>query len=250
MLTALESPAATSSQVVVGSWIAGTTILVGLVAVLTRGSGPPATARLGAVDVRVAAWYGTAGLLVGGVVIANLVMIAGAPPLRVGGTRVWLIVALPFLVPVSLAELLVVGMRRRLHAATSELSSVEEFRRLAVVRSAVLWGLHAAVGAAALMAAVRLLREDSLRDRVLLGLSFLLVGTILTAALVLLAGDAVGVLIVLLAATAAALLASRWWADGWTDSDRLVLDVGVLTVGAVVAIGLATWSATRLSSYR
>jgi len=183
-------------------------------------------------------------------VIANLVMVAGSPPLQSGGTRPWLLAALPFLVPVSLAELLVVGVRRVLHQATAFTSSPAEFRRLGRRNCQRMWLIHVTVGAVVLAVVVPLLDQGDLVARLLLGLSFLLVGTLLTASLLLLSGDALRLEVALLAVTAASLMAA-WLTQSASDSThQLAVDVVILAVAAAVGVALSVRVTGTFARYR
>jgi len=235
---------------VVGAWLFGALLLVTASFVLTRPEGRRVVVRLGAVDLRAALPFAAAGLATGIVVIANLVTIASSPPLQAGGTRSWLIAALPFLIPVSLAELLVVGVRRLLHQATASTSSPEEFRRLGHRDCRRMWLVHVTVGAAVLALVVPLLEQGDLMTRVLLGLSFLLIGTLLTASLLLLSGDALRLEVGLLAVTAASLMAAWLTQTVLHSTHQLAVDVVILAIAAAVGVTLSTRVTGSFAHYR
>jgi hypothetical protein len=234
----------------VGLWMVGAAVLVTASFVFTRPVGRRLVIRLGPVDFRAALPFAAASLTAGIVVIANLLMVSGSLPLRHGGTRTWLIASLPFLIPVSLAEVLVVGVRRPLHQAVGSTSSPTEFRSSGRRSSVRMWALHAIVAAGVLAVVVPLLTGGTLAARLLLGLSFLLIGTLLTATLLIASGDAIRYEQWLLGVTAVLLVAARLTLSTPGTTQRLAVNVVILGVAAVVGVVVSVRVTGTFARYR
>ncbi len=243
-------PATSSDAVVVGAWLAAAGVLVAACLALTARRDRPVSVRLGWVDVRAALPYTLAGLATGVVVIANLVVVSGSVPLDGAGTAQWLLVALPFLVPVSLAEVLVVGLRRGLHQATATLSRPRDFRVLGHRASMRMWSQLVGLTVVLVVVVSPLVERGDVADRVLLCASFGLVGLLLTSGLVLLAAEALERQVVVLGLTGAGLFAV-WLGPTEHDSTQLlVLAVVVLGAGVVAGIVAAVRATSCYQRFR
>ena len=243
-------PAHFITVLAVGLWMVGAAVLVTASFVLTRPEGRRVVIRLGPVDFRAALPFAAASLTAGIVVIANLLMVSGSQPLRHGGTRTWLIASLPFLIPVSFAEVLVVGVRRPLHQAVGTTGSPTDFRSLGRRSSVRMWALHAFGAAAVLAVVVPLLANGTLEARLLLGLSFLLIGTLLTATLLIASGDAIRYEQWLLGVTAVLLIAARLTMSTPGSTQRLAVNVVILAAAAVAGVILSVRVTGTFARYR
>ena len=243
-------PAHFITVLAVGLWMVGAAVLVTASFVLTRPEGRRVAIRLGPVDFRAALPFAAASLTAGIVVIANLLMVSGSQPLRHGGTRTWLIASLPFLIPVSFAEVLVVGVRRPLHQAVGTTGSPTDFRSLGRRSSVRMWALHAFGAAAVLAVVVPLLANGTLEARLLLGLSFLLIGTLLTATLLIASGDAIRYEQWLLGVTAVLLIAARLTMSTPGSTQRLAVNVVILAAAAVAGVILSVRVTGTFARYR
>jgi hypothetical protein len=243
LVSALELVPALDDRWILGVWGVGALALVASTVHATRAQRRSMVITFGLVDVRAALPFFVEGLAVGAVVLLNLWVVVG-PALSGQGTRVWLAAALPFLVPVSFSELMVVTVRRRLLHATTTVASPTRFRHLAQRRCLVAWALFVAGSASMLVVSMGVTPGAGLREPLLTGLSFMLVGVLLTAGLLLLAADAVSLLTSLLAVTAIGLpLASR-------APEPLEPAVLVLAAAAGTALVASVRATADVASYR
>jgi len=201
-------------------------------------------------DLRASAPHVLAGLGIGALSLCTAIVAARSPVLDGEPGRVWLVAALPFFVAVTLAELLVVQLRRSLLLATAELTELNDHRRLARRTSVRLWSAHLALAAATTLLATSALTvssEPSLSAAAILPVTalFALLGSLLTAGLLLVSCDRVGIAGALLWTGVVAMAAAAMLTPDWTD--RAVGILGVISIAAVV---VSSSSTERLSTYR
>ncbi len=116
----------------------------------TRGKVKGRAGAIGLLDLRAASDHLAAGLALAGVVGANLLVLTAAHQLRHASPKQWLILALPFFMPLVSAEALVIVFRRGLRQRLVEVDDPAEFRRAAWRATMRLWGTHLALGAIAI----------------------------------------------------------------------------------------------------
>jgi hypothetical protein len=242
--------AVVSDRIIVVPWIAACGILVAVTLALTLRRRRTARVRLGPVDLRAALPFAAVGLVTSAVVIANLLMVADTPGLGQDGSRDWVVATLPFLVPVALAEALVVWVRRGLHQATARVSSEAQFRHGARRRCAAMFVALVAIGAASLAIVVPLLDTGDLTARLLLCGSFLLLGVLLTASLLLMSADALRLETVLLGLTAVVLLGAWTLRSPWSSEEQLTVNVAILAYATLAAIVTSVRVTTSFRTYR
>ena len=239
-----------SSQVAITLWAGGGVVLAVTTVAVTGGVRLTGPVPLSGQDVRSAVPFVAAGLGIGAMSIAVVVAVAPAPALAGASDGVWLVAAAPFLVPVSLAELLVVSARRSLLAATARVRGLDQFRHLARRQAARLWMVHLALMVTLVLASTWLLpvvspAEPTWTEALALVAAFGLLGTVLTAGLLLLAAGRLASVSGLLWGGAAPVLLIRLWADGWSPAVLVVLAI-VAAVGAF----MSSMATEKLFSYR
>ncbi|RTL05030.1 MAG: hypothetical protein EKK62_15300 [Acidimicrobiia bacterium] len=239
-----------NSQVAIALW-AGSGVVLAITTVAVTGgvrlTGPVPLSRQ---DVRSAGPFVVAGLGIGAMSVAVVVVVAPAPTLSGASDGVWLVAAAPFLVPVSIAELLVVTVRRSLLAATTRTRGLDEFRHLARRQAVRMWTAHLALMATLALACTWLLplvspAEPTWTEALSLVAAFGLLGTVLTAGLLLLAAGRLARVSGLLWGGAALVFLVRLVAGGW--SPAVVVVLAFVSAAGVVVSSLAT---EGLDSYR
>ncbi len=110
-----------------------------------------------------------------------------------------------------------------------------------------MWALHAFGAAAVLAVVVPLLDNGTLEARLLLGLSFLLIGTLLTATLLIASGDAIRYEQWLLGVTAVLLIAARLT---MSTPQRLTVNVVILAAAAVAGVIVSVRVTGTFARYR
>ena len=238
-------------ELALAAWVLGAVALL----VVTLRLLEPSRRRSGALpwnlnDIRLGSRHALAGFAVGAVGVAHLVAMGDAGGLRGGSGRDWLLAALPFFVPVTIAEALVVDVRRRLRGSTAQLSVRTEFVRAGHVACARVLGIHLAAGAVAWALAVGLGTRGSPEGRALVSAAFFLVASLLVAGLLLVAGDAHEQVALVLGGTAVVLLALQLLTSGWRSPGHAFAEIVVLLPAVVVAVVIAVRTTTDIETYR
>jgi hypothetical protein len=237
-------------RLIVVPWLAACGVLVAVTLAFTLRRRRTARVRLGVIDLRASLPFAAVGLVTSAVVIANLLMVADTPGLGQDGTRDWVVATLPFLVPVALAEALVVWVRRGLHQATARVSTEAQFRRGARRRCAAMFAALLATGVAALALVVPLLDTGDVSARLMLCGSFLLLGVLLTASLLLMSADALRLETMLLGLTAVVLLTAWAGRTPWTSDEQLTVNVAILAYATLAAVVVSVRVTTSFRTYR
>lgn len=247
VLSALELPWP-PGDVVVTAWVAGTLVLAACCIVITRPEGLRPPVQLRRVDLVASVPYVAAGLGVGTGVLAGVRISSHLPVLSTGGSRNWLIAAIPFLVPVSFAEMLVVAVRRSLHMETAVTADPASFRRRATLLTLRLWVVFGCLVLVSASAAWLMLPHRSAEGTLTVLATFGLLAALLTAGLLLVSLDHLAAVIVLLWVATVALAALRVVMVP-TDESALI-GVAVLAVAVLVGAGVGVRAQGRISSYR
>lgn len=237
-----------AADAAIALWVGGGLLLTVATILILGWRWRPAAVPLAGPDLRAAVPFVVVGLGAGAL---SLSVAAGASSTTVLGgasTAVWLVATSPFLIPVSLAETLVVDLRRHLLLMTARVPDRASLRVLARSSAIRTWSTQVALAGLLVIGSGITLSVSGIHgdfaEMVTLLIQFALLGTSLTAALLLVSCER--------APLAAAIL---WGAAAGVAFTTLtahspVFAALVLAAAAIVAVVRSSDSVGRAGSYR
>jgi len=242
----VNGPVAT--DVAIALWVVGGLLLTVATILILGWRWRPTPVPLSGPDLRAAVPFAVVGLGAGALSLSVAAAASSTTVLGGASTGVWLVATSPFLIPVSLAEALVVGLRRHLLLMTARVPDRASLRVLARSSAIRTWSMQVALAGLLVIGAGITLSVSGIHggfpDMAALLIQFALLGTSLTAALLLVSCER--------APLAAAIM---WGAAAGVTFTALATgspaaQVVVLAAGSIVAVVRSSDSVGRAGSYR
>lgn len=204
---------------------------------------------IGSVDLRSATPLALSGLALAGIVGGMLVAFSSVGAGLQAGGRQWFVLGLPFFVPLGLADVAVVAMRRRVRSVVATCADPSQLRRSAHRALAALWLAHGVVAAAMVLLATWLHPVEDGALGVVVSLGFLALGGVLVSSLVV--EEFGGVALVVQFVAAAVLLTVGVFGRAGSPQMLVAVVSTCVVAAAMLTLQASAWRRSgELSSHR